>query len=162
MRKSQGSLNTPLLECINPRKNTWRMRWNYQADADGSVNWLEEDFNHQPTPAEIKAVFDAWVSNETSRLIREGLTYNGNLVWLSQENQINYKLLHDTAVQTGGQNLPVRIKLGTDEAPVYVTFSSISEIKTFFSLVSNHIQNTIEDGWQKRDSFDISSYTVQN
>ena len=116
MRKSQGSLDTPLIECVNPRRNTWRIRFNLQADTDGGATWLEEDFDHQPAPDEIKALFDSWSSNETARLIREGLTYGGHLVWLSQENQLNYKMIHDTAVQSGGQNLPVRIKLGSDQA----------------------------------------------
>lgn len=160
MRKSQGSLDTPLIECVNPRRNTWRIRFNLQADTDGGASWIEEDFDHQPAPDEIKALFDSWSSNETARLIREGLTYGGHLVWLSQENQLNYKMIHDTAVQSGGQNLPVRIKLGSDQAPAYVTFSTISEIKTFFSAVTSHIQSCLELGWQQRDTFDLNSYIL--
>lgn len=160
MRKAQGSLNSPLLECINPRKDIWRMRFNLEAASDGSASWIEEDFTHQPSIEEIKAVYDSWSSNETARLIREGLTYGGHLVWLSQENQLNYKMIHDTAVQSGGQNLPVRIKLGPDQAPAYVTFSTISEIKTFFSAVTSHIQSCLELGWQQRDTFDLESYRL--
>ena len=38
-------------------------------------------------------------------------------VWLSSENQFNYKAAYDLAVQTGGATLPVTFKFGTDEVP---------------------------------------------
>lgn len=45
--------------------------------------------------------------------------YQGALVWLSRENQINYKAAFDLAMQFGGQHgtLPVTFKLGTTEDP---------------------------------------------
>ena len=48
-------------------------------------------------------------------------------VWLSTENQYNYKAAYDLAVQTGGETLPVTFKFGSDEQPEYHTFEKLDE-----------------------------------
>ena len=62
-----------------------------------------------------------------------GLTWNGKPVWLSTENQMDWKSAYDRALQTDGANLPVKFKLGedTDGRPVYHTFTSINAFGDF-------------------------------
>jgi hypothetical protein len=38
-------------------------------------------------------------------------------VWLSTENQFNYKAAFDLATQTGGKSLPVTFKFGSTNNP---------------------------------------------
>lgn len=56
MRKAEGGIGVSQLECVNPRKDKWRLRWGVQSkeDNENMVTYMEEDFNHRPTPEEIE------------------------------------------------------------------------------------------------------------
>ena len=79
-------------------------------------------------------------------------------MWLSQENQYNYKAAYDLAVQTEGKTLPVTFKFGTDEEPVYRTFETLEEIADFYTKTVAFIQGVLADGWKKKDAIDLSLY----
>jgi hypothetical protein len=70
------------------------------------------------------------------------------LVWLSSENQFNYKAAYDLAVQTGGASLPVKFKFGTTEDPVYYTFTNINDLSDFYMSAMRYINQTLDQGWQ--------------
>ena len=53
MKRVEGSAGVSLLECTNPVKNKWRIRWDVQKKEDGSASYMEEEFNHKPTDEEI-------------------------------------------------------------------------------------------------------------
>lgn len=159
MRKSEGSPNAPYIECINPRKGTWRVRFNVERKED-SATWLEHDFDHRPTTEEVRGVYVGYVNSVVDESILMGLTYEGHMVWLSAENQLNYKAAHDLAVQTNGTNLPIRFKLGTTDDPYYVNFTTVSDLTKFYSLLVWHVQQCIERGWQQKDSFDAAAYQI--
>lgn len=80
------------------------------------------------------------------------------MVWLSAENQANYKAAYDLAVQTQGESLPYKVKLGSEDAPVYREFSSLQDFKSFYLSVQKHINDTINDGWKRKDAIDWSRY----
>ena len=81
----------------------------------GACSYIEEELDHKPDSEEIRSIVSQWYNSETDKKILSGLEYEGHTVWLSNENQFNYKAAYDIAVQTSGQNLPVTFKLGTDE-----------------------------------------------
>ena len=87
-------------------------------------------------------------------------TYENVPVWLSSENQFNYKAAYDLAVQTAGATLPVVFKFGTDTEPVYREFATLEDLTDFYTKAMQHIQNTLADGWKKKDVFDLSLYAV--
>ena len=116
---------------MNPVKGKWRIRWDVQTSEDGKVTYMEQEFQHKPSADEIRQTIIGWYNQQTTEAILSGFQYDGNMVWLSSENQYDYKAEHDLAVQTGGATLPVTFKLGTDEQPVYKTFDNWNE--TFFS-----------------------------
>ena len=80
------------------------------------------------------------------------------MVWLSSENQFNYKASHDLAVQTSGATLPVTFKLGTDENPVYKVFDNLGQLTGFYRQVMLYIQDVLAEGWKKKDALDLSLY----
>jgi len=157
MKRVEGTSGVLPIECVNPVKNKWRIRWDVQPSGDNSANYMEEEFDHKPATNEIKSIVTAWYNEQINREILSGFKYNGSVVWLSQENQFNYKAAFDLAVQTGGATLPVTFKFG-DEEPEYYKFESLKEISDFYTAAMQHIQNTLEDGWQKKDAFDLSLY----
>ncbi|MFR9542878.1 MAG: hypothetical protein SNH27_12580, partial [Rikenellaceae bacterium] len=87
-----------------------------------------------------------------------GMEYDGALVWLSTENQFNYKAAYDMAVQTDGQSLPVTFKFGSDEEPIYKEFATLEELSDFYTTCLNYVQTAIKEGWNKKDSFDVTLY----
>lgn len=166
MRTSIGTKQNALVECINPRRSTYRVRWNVQqvpakegetAD-DNAVSFVEEEFARKPTIEEVKATILAWFNKEIDEKILSGFTWNGYPVWLSSENQFNYKTAYDLAVQTSGASLPVTVKFGTTDAPQYHTFETVDEFTEFFTSAMAYIQQTLTDGWAKKDAVDFTEY----
>lgn len=158
MRRVEGNAGVALLECTNPAKDKWRVRWDVQDAGDGSATYMEEEFNHRPTQEEIRSTVTGWYNGQTDAVILSGFSYNGVPVWLSGENQFNYKAAYDLAVQTGGATLPVTFKFGTDTEPHYRTFDTLEELTGFYTAAMRHIQGALADGWKKKDAFDPSLY----
>ena len=46
MRRVEGSAGVSLMECTNPVKDKWRIRWDVQEKEDGSASYMEEEFSH--------------------------------------------------------------------------------------------------------------------
>ena len=122
MKRVEGTSGIRLIECVSPARNRWRIRWDVQEREDGSASYMEEGFIGKPGPDTIKSVITGWYNDQTDREILSGFVYEDMPVWLSSENQFNYKAAYDLAVQTGGAMLPVTFKFGTDEEPQYRTF----------------------------------------
>lgn len=154
----EGSAGVALLECTNPVKGKWRVRWDVEAKEDGSASYMEEELDHRPDAEEIRSLVSQWYNANTDARILSGFEYEGQPVWLSSENQFNYKAAYDLAVQTGGQNLPVTFKLGTDTAPQYKTFETVETLRDFYVKAMEHIQTALQKGWKKKDAVDLALY----
>lgn len=161
--RHNGSTLTPLVECLNARTNLWRVRWDVQTVRDEGegkeyVTFLEADFTHKPTIAEVRSLILAWYNEEIDEKIISGYTWNDTPVWLSQENQFNYKAAYDLAAQTDGESLPVTFKFGTDEEPVYHEFTTLAELADFYTGAMAYIAATLAAGWQTKDAIDWTAY----
>ena len=161
MKRAQGSLEVKLLECVNPIKNKWRVRWDVQEHDDGTADYMEAELTHKPTDEEIKDLVRKWYNQQTDAAILSGFSYEGAPVWLSQENQYNYKAAYDLAVQTGGETLPVTFKFGSDEQPEYYTFTQLDELKDFYTEAVRYIQKVLAEGWEKKDKFNLELYRIE-
>lgn len=149
-----------LLECTNPVRNKWRVRWDVQKKDNMTAFYMEEEFDHKPTTEEIRTMVTEWSNRQTNDAILTGFIYEDAPVWLSQENQFNYQSAYTLAVQTSGKSLPVTFKLGTDEKPVYKTFNTVESLEDFYTKAVRHILNSVADGWKRKDAFDLSLYVV--
>ena len=151
-----------LIECVSPAKNKWRVRWDIQEHEDGSADYMEAEFlNGRPSNEVVRALIMDWYNQKVDETILKGFSYEGMPVWLSSENQFNYKVAHDLAVQNGGATLPVTFKFGTDEEPRYRTFGKLEELTDFYTKAMLHIQKTLADGWKKKDTFSLNKYQVE-
>lgn len=158
MNRVEGSAGVRLLECTNPVKDKWRIRWDVQVRDDGSASYMEEEFTHKPSAEEIRAVIVTWINSETDRKILSGFVWNDMPVWLSSENQFNYKAAYDLAAQTGGATLPVRFKFGIGDVPTYHTFNDLAELTDFYTKALAHVNTTLNNGWEAKDNIDWSKY----
>lgn len=158
MRIGTGSADVALVECINPKKDKWLVRWGVTPTDDGLVNYMEAELTHKPQPDEIKGLIIGWHNERIATEILSGFNWKGMDVWLSAENQFNYKATHDLAVQTNGASLPVTFKLGSDQEPVYYTFSEVSELTDFYTSMLDYINDTLAEGWRIKDAIDWTEY----
>jgi hypothetical protein len=121
---------------------------------------MEETFEHKPSLEEIQNLVINWYNTEINERILNGFSYNGDTVWLTSENQFNYKVAYDLAVQTDGSNLPVVFKFGSNEKPVYHQFSTVDELSDFYLKAVAYIQKTYNEGWQLKDKIDWTAYEL--
>ena len=135
----------------------------YDTDEDGNKvesnvgTWAEHIFRNKPSLSQIKDFILTEINKSTDRLILSGLVWKGIHVWLSMENQLNYKTAYDLAVQTNGQILPT-FKFGTTESPVYYKFESLEDLKDFYISAMSYITDTLATGWKTKDKIDWTVY----
>lgn len=128
--------------------------------ATNLATWMSEIFHYQPSINDIRNVILKYYNDRIDTKILKGFSWNGIPVWLSSENQFNYKAAYDLAIQTQGASLPVTFKFGTDEQPVYHTFTDINEFTSFYTQAIQHVNTVLNEGWQKKDSIDWSQYEI--
>nr|DAU61427.1 MAG TPA: protein of unknown function (DUF4376) [Crassvirales sp.] len=135
----------------------------YDIDEDGNKvesnvgTWAEHVFRNKPSLSQIKDFILTEINKRTDRLILSGFVWKGVPVWLSMENQLNYKTAYDLAVQTNGQVLPT-FKFGTTESPVYYKFESLEDLKDFYISAMSYVTDTLAAGWQEKDKIDWTVY----
>lgn len=159
MRKIHGGGDLPLIECINPRKGTYAVRWNRQDDGDNGYAYMEEVIDHKPTLAEVKDMVLGWIDGQINMRIVSGFVWQDIHVWLSVENQRNFaeaqrKADHDAEV------LPLTFKIGENQnkEPIYHTFTEVAELDDFYDKAFKYINQCLVEGWQRKDSVDWSEY----
>ena len=157
MKRVEGNADVMLIECVSPAKNKWRIRWDIQEQENGSATYMEAEFKHKPSEDEIKQTVLGWFNEQIDIVILSGFEWDDMPVWLSSENQFNYKAAYDLAVQTDGATLPVTFKFGNEE-PCYHTFDTVEELTDFYTKAMLHIQHTLADGWKKKDAFNVEQY----
>lgn len=155
MNRVEGSAGVRLLECTNPVKDKWRIRWDVQVRDDGSASYMEEEFTHKPSAEEIRAVIVTWINSETDRKILSGFVWDDISVWLSTENQLNY-----ASIERMGAEYPLTLKLGEDGSgrPLYHTFHDVEEFSEFSNAASLWVMRCVQEGWGKKDGINLTGY----
>lgn len=161
MQRVQGNPQVALLECVNPIRNKWRVRWDVKTDENGITSYMEEQLFYRPTENDIKSIIHGWINEQTNERILTEFCYEGVPVWLSTENQFNYKAAYDLAVQTAGASLPVTFKFGTDDEPRYRKFDSLESLTDFYTKALRHVHDMLQQGWNEKDNLDLKLYQVE-
>ena len=106
-----------------------------------------------PTSEQVVKFLTDFINNLTDEKILTGYVWNDMNVYLSSENQFNFKAAYDVAVQTGGAILPITFKLGEDAdgTPHYYTFEGMEEFSDFYTGAIAFIQRTLAEGWVEKD-----------
>ena len=105
MRKETTAASVPLIEALG--NGEWAVRWDFkpklnEQGEETGVNWYEEEiFFHIPEMDEIKEAVTNWQNRQTDAAILQGFRWQDMMVWLSMENQFNYKSVFDLASMTG-------------------------------------------------------------
>lgn len=145
----------PLIQCVNPRRNKWIVLWDQKEEEDDKgISYSAETFYHKPTLQEIKDAINEDINAKVNEEIYSGLIIDGNIVYLSLENQINYQSTYNLACRTNGKNLPKTFKFEDS----YKTFNSVEEFQEFFLQVTDHIDACLAKGYSAKQAVDYSEY----
>lgn len=82
-------------------------------------------------------------------------------VWLSKENQNNFKAKHDAAlVYPNLVRFPMTYKISedTEKNAIYEVFENIEELATFYLGGIDYIQSCYEAGWAEKGGIDWQPY----
>lgn len=132
----------------------------YGIDEDGNGYNFRKNYDHKPTKTELKEDITQLIDGITDSKILQGFRWNEVSVYLSTENQMNFKAAFDLNMQTGGLMLPVKFKLGEDTEgnAVYHTFENMDDFTNFYTSAVSYINQCLNEGWAEKDSLDMSSY----
>lgn len=182
MTRINGSAGVPLVQCINERLQKYRVRTDIQPDTEredeNAVTFIETEFPYKPSMDEVRDFVLGVRDKQTDGLILEGYEWtilHGDLekpeeerrvgetwkVWLSRENQDNYKEAHRLATIDASRVIPVKFKINEtpDKKAVYETFETFEELNAFYLGAFAYIkQACLEPGWADKDSFDWTPY----
>lgn len=126
----------------------------------GYGKWSEHIFKKRLTFLQIKDFILSEINKATDERILSGFIWKDMQVWLSSENQFNYKAAYDLAVQTNGENLPTVFKFGSTDNPVYYKFETIEELTDFYTKAVKFINEQLAIGWAKKDSINWDDYKL--
>ena len=116
--------------------------------------WLEVYLpKKQTSQLSLQTVKDAIIGDINERVktaIISGFVWEGNPVWLSEENQLNF---------TQGV-VPVTFKIGEQEdgTPIYHEFTTAEDLKAFNDACIAWKQQCLTDGYTEKDSIDWTPY----
>lgn len=139
------------LVCLS--KTNYLLIFGFGTDEDGNNYTWRKYYDHKPTLRELKQDISCLINSETDAQILTGFKWNGKPVYLSAENQMNFKAAYDIARDTDGATLPVKFKLGEDESgdPVYHTFTKLEPLADFVKKALSFVVATLNEGWVKKD-----------
>ena len=149
------------LVCLS--SSNYLLIFGFETDADGNKYTWRKYYDHKPTVREIKQDISDLINAETDAKILTGFTWNGKPVYLSTENQQNFKAAYGFARDTNGATLPVKFKLGedADANPIYHTFTKFEPLADFVTKATAFVIETLNDGWKKKD-IDYSIFETED
>ena len=169
MYKPQGPQSD--FACVRDDGSRYVIGYNLKAKPDGKTyEWNEVYLYKRQQPQltlhDVKEAIIADINARTDERILSGFTWmpaaGGDPipVWLSTENQFNFKSAYDLAVQKQGATLPVTFKMGEleDGTPVYHTFETMEDADDFYLQAVAHVNQCLADGWQEKDGIDWTPY----
>lgn len=120
---------------------------------DGQGYDYRHTFNKLPTKEEVLTVIIDHVNSISDERILSGFVWHDKKIWLSTENQFNFKAAYDLTVQTGGATLPVKFKIweNDDKTPVYYTFETVEEFAECYTQALAYIIDVLNEGWIEKD-----------
>lgn len=143
-------------------RRRWEVYYGYGEDAGGKYRW-RHTFEYRPAFEEVRAMVLAQANANVQAAITGGFRWNDMAVWLSQENQLNYARDFDLVAKSDQESDQVALptyKFGTDETPIYYTFTSVDELRGFNRAWSAHITEAIAAGWREKSAIDWEAYRL--
>lgn len=150
--------------------------YGYGEDDCAGYDW-RESFDTRPSSLKIRETIIAHINDLTDAKILNGYKWtimHGDMskpeesrhagetvnVWLSMENQNNFKEAHRLACLDPSKVIPVKFKISEDSEmnAIYETFMTFEELNTFYLGAFSFIKKTLDDGWVEKESIDMTKF----
>ena len=164
--RRQGSADVLLVEQTSKRHQTYIVRTDiqpYQTEEAVGATFIQIRFDYRPTMTEVRDFVISVINKQTDDRILSGFRWIDKPVWLSEENQRNFSEAQRVAQIAPDTILPATFKLGEDSEgrAVYHEFLTADELTDFYLAIVKYINLCLQEGWQKKDSYDFSEYERQ-
>ena len=131
-------------------------------EVEEGYEYLTYVFNYKPSIEELKEMITSYYNKKCDQEIIQGFYFEDMPVWLSTENQINYKAAWDLAFQTNGANLPSTFKFGSNDKPIYRIFETVSDLQDFYVQSITYIENVSKKYWLIKDGIEWNKYEIKS
>ena len=158
----------PLKVVVTRGRRTWfaTINLNIEEVEDGyTCDSITAQLEHRPTIDDVRTIIKNHIDANTDEKILCGYEWtvrHGDdagktvKVWLSNENQNNFKAKHDAAITYPDKvKFPVTYKISQDSETgnaIYEEFADIEELATFYLGGLDYIENVVNAGWRKKDA----------
>ena len=132
--------------------------WGLTHHGKDIYSWNYASLTYKPSIDKIKDIINSYYNELTKTNIENNFKWNGMNIFLSIENQIDYKLLFDTTVLLNGKNLPEDVKFKIGKNNFYYTFEDIDDMKDLIVAMNNHIRKYLKEGYKLKESIDYEDY----
>lgn len=139
---------------VRTGRNKWVLFYGFGKDDETSESGWEyrHTFARKPSLDEVKAVVVSAINAATEEKILTGFVWNGQSVYLSKENQLNFAAIE----RSDEVAYPLSLKVGEDSAgeAEYMTFEEKEDFVAFSQAASLYLISTLQEGWKEKDSVD--------
>ena len=129
-------------------------------DNEKIYEWTSFVYDNEKNSKSILDIIYELIDNDVKFRIKNSFSWNNYIVYLSTENQMNYKAAFDLAVTTNGESLPVTFRFYKRKNAELYTFDTLSELKEFYIKMNSHINNSLLEGWNRKDSINKEDYKI--
>lgn len=144
------------VECINPRRSRYAVRWDHHEEAEGGWFAFEVVFDHAPAVEEIRAVINGHIDELTQQAIINGFSWKGRPVRLTDTAQRNFLFAVYSLNHTGEIDRAPFVGLleaDTDAA-------AVDELGDMVAAMWDHIKKNRAVGQSLKDAVDYSVYEL--
>jgi len=117
---------------------------------------FNKEYKGKPTQETVTNDVLNELNSECEKEITEGFKYNEYSVWLSLENQQNYKMLYDYLKNGGTEQTKVKLYDAQGNG-VYMEFD-VKEYQPFYFAIIEHINATLSKYWDIKDNIVLQEY----
>lgn len=157
-QKISCSESLRLIECINPRRDVWAVRWNHNRDTEKGWVALEAIVNGRPSVEDIRAAIDEYIDNQTQENIRNGFSWNGHPIRLTDTAQRNFLFAVYSLEKTGEIDRASFIGLLEAETDA----AAADELGDMVAAMWKHIERCRNDGKERKMAVDYSHYELDS
>ncbi len=135
MKRVKGTEGVSLLECINPNKNRWAVRFDMQPNVEDNgeifgVNYWEEVFEREPTLEEVKGLVAQAIDHYDVSSEVSDFTVSGVSMWLDKGTRTGLALTITTLLNNIESSVRAAATEGVTEEQILATIAEQTATKT--------------------------------
>ena len=146
------------IKCTNHISNKWIISFDIVKYDEETYTYKQFKFSHKPTIEEVKEVITQYYNEKANNEIINGFKWNDMNIWLSLENQINYKAIYDLININENLVFPLHLKFHKNGEDIIYTFETKDEYLDFYSNQIIYVKDILQTYWDVKSNIDYNNY----